>query len=217
MSSPELIMEVGRQMADNSGMAPAGDAPAPRSTTPDAALALLLERSRGGDATAMEAIYLRFKGAFFNLAYRYGGDRAAAEDLLQEIFIKIFIHIGDVRSPEMFPGWAYRIALNSCYSYLREKKSKTRQTVSLTNVGETIGFEGPDQAESDLRKPLQDAIAGLPRRLKEIFLLHDVQGFKHAEIASMLRLSVGTSKSQLFKARHKVRDYLKARRIGLGE
>jgi hypothetical protein len=82
MSSPELIMEVGRQMADNSGMAPAGDAPAPRSTTPDAALALLLERSRGGDATAMEAIYLRFKGAFFNLAYRYGGDRAAAEDLL---------------------------------------------------------------------------------------------------------------------------------------
>ena len=68
-----------------------------------------------------------------------------------------------------------------------------------------------------MRKPLEDAIAGLPRRLKEIFLLHDVQGFKHEEIASMLRLAVGTSKSQLFKARLKVRDYLKAHRIGPGE
>ena len=204
-------------MVDNSPMASAGDEHAPRYAVPDTALALLLERSRAGDTTAMEAIYLRFKGAFYNLAYRYGGDRATAEDLLQDIFIKIFTHIEDVRSTEMFPGWAYRIALNSCYSHLREKKSKARQTVSLTDMGETIGLPGAERAESDLRKPLQDAIAGLPRRLKEIFLLHDVQGYKHEEIASMLRLSVGTSKSQLFKARLKVRDYLKARRIGPGE
>jgi RNA polymerase sigma-70 factor (ECF subfamily) len=198
-------------------MAPARDDSAPRIAAPDTALALLLERSQNGDTTAMETIYLKFKGAFYNLTYRYGGDRATAEDLLQDIFIKIFTHIEDVRSPEMFPGWAYRIALNSCYSHLRERKSKTRPTVSLTDVGETVACEGSERVESDLRKPLQDAIAGLPRRLKEIFLLHDVQGYKHEEIASMLRLSVGTSKSQLFKARLKVRDYLRARRIGPGE
>ncbi len=217
MSSPELTLDMGRQMVDNHPMAPAGDDSAPRSATPDAALALLLKRSQDGDTTAMETIYLRFKGAFYNLAYRYGGDRATAEDLLQDIFIKIFTHIRDVRSPEMFPGWAYRIALNSCYSHLREKKSKTGRTVSLTDMGDIINVEGSERTGSDLRKPLQDAIAGLPRRLKEIFLLHDVQGFKHEEIASMLRLSVGTSKSQLFKARLKVRGYLKARRIGPGE
>jgi RNA polymerase sigma-70 factor (ECF subfamily) len=64
----------------------------------------------------------------------------------------------------------------------------------------------------DVRKPLDDAIAGLPRRLKEIFLLHDVQGFKHGEIARMLGLSVGTSKSQLFKARLRIREFLKERK-----
>lgn len=217
MSSPELIMEMGPRMVDNLPMAPADTPSASGLWAPDSGLAVLLSRCQEGDTTAMEGVYLRFKKAFYNLAYRYGGDRATAEDLLQDIFIKIFTHIDDVRSPEMFPGWAYRIALNSCYSHLREKKTKTRHTVSLTDVGETIGSSGGDMAGSDLRKPLEDAIAGLPRRLKEIFLLHDVQGFKHEEIASMLRLSVGTSKSQLFKARIKVRDYLKARRIGPGE
>ena len=208
---------MGRQMVDNQPMAPASDASSPGLAVPDTALALLLKRSQDGDTTAMETIYLKFKGAFFNLAYRYGGDRATAEDLLQDIFIKIFTHIQDVRSPEMFPGWAFRIALNSCYSHLREKKSKSGRTVSLTDMGEMIGFVDPERTGSDLRKPLQDAIAGLSRRLKEIFLLHDVQGFKHEEIASMLRLSVGTSKSQLFKARMRIREYLRARRIGPGE
>ncbi len=137
MSSPELILEMGRQMVDNPPMVPAGDAPVSRFTAPDASLAVLLDRSKDGDTAAMESIYLRFKGAFYNLAYRYGGDRATAEDLLQDIFIKIFTHIEDVRSPEMFPGWAYRIALNSCYSHLREKKSKARQTISLTDLGES--------------------------------------------------------------------------------
>jgi RNA polymerase sigma-70 factor, ECF subfamily len=217
MSTPELILEMSRPIADNPPMAPADDDNASRFAAPDTALALLLERSREGDTTAMEAIYLRFKGAFYNLARRYGGDRATAEDLLQDIFIKIFTHIEDVRSPEMFPGWAYRIALNCCYSHLRERKSKSGRTVSLTDVGETIGLPGVERTESDLRKPLEDAVAGLPRRLKEIFLLHDVQGFKHEEIASLLRLSVGTSKSQLFKARLKIREYLRARRIGPGE
>jgi RNA polymerase sigma-70 factor (ECF subfamily) len=69
-----------------------------------------------------------------------------------------------------------------------------------------------DAEENDIRKPLDEAIAGLPARLREIFLLHDVQGFKHEEIARMLGLSVGTSKSQLFKARLKIREVLKARR-----
>jgi RNA polymerase sigma-70 factor, ECF subfamily len=217
MSTPELVLEMRSQMVDNPPMAPADNDSTPRPAVSDTGLASLLDRSKEGDTLAMEAIYLRFKGAFFSLAYRYGGDRATAEDLLQDIFIKIFTHIEDVRSPEMFPGWAYRIALNSCYSHLREKKSKTRQTVSLSDIGDAIGSDDSAGTESDLRKPLEEAIAGLPRRLKEIFLLHDVQGFKHEEIASLLRLSVGTSKSQLFKARIKVRDFLKARRIGPGE
>lgn len=180
-------------------------------------LADLIARGREGDSAAMEAIYNRFRVSFFGLARRYSGDRATAEDLLQDIFIKIFTHLNDVKSAEMFPGWAYRIALNTCFSHLREKQSRAGRTVALDDVEFALPDTSTAGPESDLRRPLEDAIAVLPARLKQIFLLHDVQGFKHEEIAAMLRLSAGTSKSQLFKARLKIRDYLKARRIGPGE
>ncbi len=179
-------------------------------------LADLIDRGRRGDAAALEAIYNRFRVSFFGLARRYAGDRATAEDLLQDIFVKIFTHLDNVKSAEMFPGWAYRIALNTCFSHLREKRATTARNVALDD-GEFALPDGSSAGpESDLRKPLEEAVACLPARLKEIFLLHDVQGFKHEEIASMLRLSSGTSKSQLFKARLKIRQYLKARAIGPG-
>jgi RNA polymerase sigma-70 factor (ECF subfamily) len=180
-------------------------------------LADLIARGRDGDAAALEAIYHRFRVSFFGLARRYSSDRATAEDLLQDIFVKIFTHLGDVKSAEMFPGWAYRIALNTCFSHLREKRASSGRTVALDDVEYAIPDASVKGPECDLRWPIEDAIALLPARLKQVFLLHDVQGFKHEEIASMLRLSAGTSKSQLFKARLKIRAYLKARRIGPGE
>jgi RNA polymerase sigma-70 factor (ECF subfamily) len=172
----------------------------------------LIVRSVGGDALAMEKIYGRYKTALFNLAYRYTFNRATAEDLLQEIFIKIFTHLGDVRKSATFTGWVYRIALNTCFSYLREKRVELEKNVPLADVEGTLHIAGEDELSSDVRKPLDDAIAGLPKKLKEIFLLHDVQGFKHEEISRMLGLSVGTSKSQLFKARLRLRKYLENKR-----
>ncbi|MGB8951704.1 MAG: RNA polymerase sigma factor [Candidatus Aminicenantales bacterium] len=176
-------------------------------------LADLIRRSCCGDATAMEAIYLRFKNALFGLAYRYTYDRTAAEDLLQEIFLKIFTHIKDVRRVETFVGWIYRIALNTCYSYLREKRIELRKFVPLGEVEGILREETRDSSDVAVKKSLEEAIARMPEKLKRIFLLHDVQGFKHHEIARMLGLSVGTSKSQLFKARMKVREYLINRQI----
>jgi RNA polymerase sigma-70 factor (ECF subfamily) len=217
MAAPDMILETSIQMVDNPIMSPTADDIVPKAPAAGESLAVLLARSQDGDTGAMETIYHKFKGAFFSLAFRYGGDRATAEDLLQEIFIKIFTHLDDVRGAALFPGWAYRIALNTCYSHLREKKGKGQKTVSLDDVGDMASAAPGENAGSDLRRPLEDAIARLPGRLKEIFLLHDVQGFKHEEIAAMLRLTVGTSKSQLFKARLKIRDYLKTRNIGPGE
>jgi RNA polymerase sigma-70 factor (ECF subfamily) len=180
-------------------------------------LAALIDRGRDGDAGALESIYNRFRVSFFGLARRYAGDRATAEDLLQDIFVKIFTHLDNVKSAEMFPGWAYRIALNTCFSHLREKRASTARNVALDDVEFALSDPAAAGPETDLRRSLEAAIAALPARLKQIFLLHDVQGFKHEEIAVLLRLSAGTSKSQLFKARLKVRAYLKARRIGPGE
>ncbi len=183
---------------------PAGDVP----------FADLIRRAQEGDAVATEVIYNRLKTPLFNLAYRYTFDRPAAEDLLQEIFLKIFSHLDDVQKMDTFIAWAYRIALNTCFSYLRLKKGEFQKTVSISDIEGTIQDVSRETSpENDVRKPLDKAIETLPHKLREIFLLHDVQGFKHEEIAGMLGLSVGTSKSQLFKARLKLRDYLKTRRL----
>jgi len=172
----------------------------------------LIARGQDGDDLALEAIYYRYKTALFNMAYRYTYDRSTAEDLLQEIFIKVFTHLGDVRKTQTFTGWVYRIALNTCYSHLRGKRAELQKNVPLSDVEGTLHDAKESTSVRDVRKPLDDAIAGLPRKLKEIFLLHDVQGFKHEEIAGMLGLSVGTSKSQLFKARLRIREFLKERK-----
>jgi len=178
---------------------------------PDA-LEDLIRRSQAGEERAMEALYFRYKNALFNMAYRYTYDRATAEDLLQEIFIKVFTHIEDVHKTETFTGWIYRIALNTCYSYLRGKRAELQKAVPLADVEGALHAPGESESSGDVRRPLDEGIARLPERLKEIFLLHDVQGFKHEEIARMLGLSVGTSKSQLFKARLRLRDFLTKRK-----
>jgi RNA polymerase sigma-70 factor (ECF subfamily) len=167
----------------------------------------LIRRGRDGDIQAFEAIYQRFKIPLFNIAFRYTYDRQVSEDLLQDVFIKVFTHFREVREEKTFVGWLYRIAVNTCYSYLRQKRSEAQKTISLSEVEAGIG-ETVSESDVALKKSLDDAIKDLPGKLNAVFLLHDVQGFKHEEIAGMMSWSVGTSKSQLFKARMKVRQFL---------
>ncbi len=175
----------------------------------DGELVALLRESQAGDHGAMEKIYELYKKPIFNVAYRHTYDLAAAEDLLQEIFIKIFTNLGNVQNEETFVAWMYRIAVNTCYSYLRDRKGRDSKTIALSQVEGRKEEAVYDRHEDSLKKPLDEAIGRLPDRLKTVFLLHDVQGFKHEEIARMLGFSVGTSKSQLFKARMKIRALLK--------
>jgi len=165
-----------------------------------AELSSLIRRSQEGDSLAIEAIYEQYKRPLFSLAYRYTYDSATAEDLLQEIFIKVFTHLKDIQRVETFPGWLYRIAVNTCYSYLRQNKTELQKKVPLSEVEAEMKQPEGESPESYLKKPLDEAIEVLPKKLKSVFLLHDVQGFKHHEISRMLGCSVGTSKSQLFKA-----------------
>ncbi len=173
----------------------------------------LIKRSREGDTMAIEAIYERYKRPIFNLVYRYTYNAAVAEDLLQDIFLKIFTHLKDLQRVDTFVGWLYRIAINTCYSYLRSTKTPLQKTIPLENVERKIDKDASDSQESVLKKPLDEAIQHLPPKLKSVFLLHDVQGYKHREIARILGCSVGTSKSQLFKARMKLRQFLKNKQI----
>jgi RNA polymerase sigma-70 factor (ECF subfamily) len=170
----------------------------------------LIRRGKLGDAGAFEEIYERFKTPLFGLALRHTGDRAAAEDILQDTFIKVLTHLGDVQNEATFPAWVFRIAVNTCYSHLRGRRSRENRTVALSQVEGRREEAAYDAHETSLSGPLEEAIAHLPEKLRLVFLLHDVQGFKHAEIGDMMGVSTGTSKSQLFKARLKVRKFLKA-------
>ncbi len=173
----------------------------------------LINRSRGGDAKAMEAIYERFNRPLFSLIYRYTANREVAEDLLQDVFLKIFSKLESLRKTETFVSWMYRIAVNTCFGYLRGSRRQVQRTVPLNNVKERIGQDAAEPSERLMKKSLDNAIQSLPARMKTIFLLHDVQGFKHDEIAPMLGCSVGTSKSQLFKARMKIRELLERGKV----
>ncbi len=173
----------------------------------------LINRSRGGDVKAMEAIYERFNRPLFSLIYRYTTNREVAEDLLQDVFLKIFSNLQTLRKTDTFVSWMYRIAVNTCFGYLRGSKSQIQRTVSLNNVKERISEDAAKSSDRLMKKSLDDAIHSLSARMKTIFLLHDVQGFKHEEIALMLGCSVGTSKSQLFKARMKIRERLERGKV----
>lgn len=181
-------------------------------TADKARLAELVGRGRAGDLAAVESIYEMFKRPVFGLVYRHTQNQAVAEDLLQDVFLKIFSNLRNVRDAETFPGWVFRIALNTCYSYLRQKKTMGEKLVPLEELGGNVEDRASEAVEKDLRVPLEQAIQTLAPRLRSVFVLHDVQGFKHEEIARTLGCAVGTSKSQLFKARIKVREYLRAKK-----
>ena len=164
----------------------------------------VIRRCQDGDNEAMETVYTHYKFSIFNLAYRFAGNRTSAEDLQQEIFIKIFTQINKLRSLEAFNSWLYRIATNTCISFIRKRG---RMNEVPTEEIEKVPI--PNNNKISVKQDLEKAIKTLPSKQKMVFILHDVQGFTHMEIAKIMRLRQGTSKSQLFKARMKLRNYLK--------
>jgi RNA polymerase sigma-70 factor, ECF subfamily len=180
---------------------------------PLSALSALIRRSKEGDEAAMNKIYEQYKKPLFNLAYRYTFDRLAAEDLLQDIFVKVFSHLGEVNKDETFVAWMYRIAVNSCYSYLRSRRSREAHSVSLGEIEGKKEEAVYDGHEDNLAGPLDEATRQLPEKLRAVFVLHDIQGHTHEEIGRMLGIMAGTSKSQLFKARLKIRGFLKEKKV----
>ena len=145
-------------------------------TVDKARLADLVERGKAGDLTAMEAIYEMFKRPVFSLQYRHTMNQAVAEDLLQDVFLRVFTHLKDVRDVATFPGWVFRIALNTCYSYLRQKKVQSGRTVPLGELEGQLVDEGGEAVERDLKGPLDRAIQSLPAGLMIVLLVDVVVG-----------------------------------------
>ena len=170
----------------------------------------LIERCRRGDVDAFEELYRAQSGRLFNLAYRMCGNAADAEDLLQEIFLTAFRKLEQFRGQAALSTWLYRLGVNLCVDYLRSRANKMQQATDSLDDDERRGASVPRAIpESPLgRLELERAIARLPPGCRAAFVLHDVEGFQHQEIAVMLGIASGTSKSQVHKARMKLRALL---------
>ncbi len=182
---------------------------------PPAADAELLARAQAGDHQAFAQIYHLHKRRIYSLCLRMVGNPAEAEDLTQEAFLQLHRKIATFRGDSAFSTWLHRLAVNVVLMQLR------RKGLSLVSLDEAMepgpeaspgrSFGSPDLTLAGAidRMALERALADLPAGYRLVFLLHDVEGFEHNEIATMLDCSVGNSKSQLHKARLRLRDALR--------
>jgi len=172
----------------------------------------LARRSVEGDPAAFEELYRAHASRLYALLLRMTGSQQEAEDLLQEIFLNAHRRLGSFRGESALGTWLYRLATNHCLDFLRGRQNRmTRATDSLDDEGATEPrAHAPVVPTAVSRVDLDRAIARLPPGCREAFVLHDVEGFEHAEIGSMLGISAGTSKSQVHKARLRLRALLQA-------
>jgi RNA polymerase sigma-70 factor, ECF subfamily len=181
----------------------------PAEATRSADLALIA-RIRQGEAGAFEELYRLQAPRLYSLACRLTGSPTEGEDLLQEIFVLAYRKLDGFKGESSVATWLYRLATNCCLDFLRSRQGRMRL------VGEP--FEETMHASLDRglgrvdRLDLDRAIAALPPGYRAAFVLHDVEGFGHQEVGAMLGIAEGTSKSQVHKARMKIREHLALRR-----
>ena len=167
-----------------------------------------------GDARCFESLYKRHKRHIYSLCLRMSRNTAEAEDLTQEVFLQLFRKVATFRGDSAFSTWLHRVAVNVVLMHLRKK--------TLPLAAEPLDLEPSDRARNEIgvtdktltvsidRVVLERSVNSLPPGYRVVFMLHDVQGYEHKEIARMMRCSVGNSKSQLHKARLKLRSHLES-------
>ncbi len=170
----------------------------------------LAQRAARNDMEAFEILYKRHNRRVYSLCLRMTQNVQEAEDLTQEAFIQLFRKIGSFRGDSAFTTWLHRLTVNQVLMHFRKRSVKLEKT---SEEGETPvqivkGTENPRAMPVIDRIALDNAIKQLPPGYKSVFILHDVEGHEHEQVARLLGCSVGTSKSQLHKARMKLRRLL---------
>jgi RNA polymerase sigma-70 factor (ECF subfamily) len=159
------------------------------------------------DMGAFEQMYREHAPRIYSLACRMAGSPEDGEDLLQEIFLQAYRKLDSFKGESALGTWLYRLALNHCLDYVRSRRAK------MNKLTETLDAETSVQPVAKRQTPiakidLDRAIERLPDGCREAFVLHDVEGFDHKEVGTLLGIAEGTSKSQVFKARLKLRALL---------
>jgi RNA polymerase sigma-70 factor (ECF subfamily) len=182
----------------------------------------VVRMAQQGDVAAFERIYRLHSRKVYTLCLRMVSDRSEAEDLTQDVFLQLFRKINTFRGESAFSTWLHRMSVNIVLQRFRRKTAADKSLETITNPEEGSSAEAREFGGPDLRLKgavdritLETAIDELPPGYKAMFILHDVQGYNHDEIAGIFGCTAGNSKSQVHKARTRLRELLQ-RRVGDG-
>jgi RNA polymerase sigma-70 factor, ECF subfamily len=171
----------------------------------------LVERCRQGELGAFEELYRQHSGRLFSLAMRMLGNQTDAEDQLQEIFLSAHRKLQSFRGDSALGTWLYRLAMNQLLDYVRSRAARTGQLTDGIDDDSVLADAGGHRLADRAidRIDLERALAELPDGCRAAFILHDVEGLEHKEVSEALGIAEGTSKSQVHKARLRLRGLLR--------
>jgi RNA polymerase sigma-70 factor (ECF subfamily) len=166
-----------------------------------------VRRAQAGDVDAFQLVYTEHAGRTYALCLRLvGGDTTDATELLQDVFIRAWRKLDTFRGDSAFSSWLHRLAVNTLLENARTEK---RRTARVLPMDDTSRLPGAARASGiELKMDMEKAIASLPRGARLAFVLHDIEGYQHQEIAAQLGVSAGTVKAQLHRARRLLRERL---------
>ena len=167
----------------------------------------LIHRAQQGDRAAFEALYRAHAGRVYALCLRLTADRALAEERTQDAFVRAWERLATFRGESAFSSWLHRLTVNEV---LLGRRAERRREQRVVTSDDPAALERPGAADtsSGSALDLEYAVAALPAGAREVFVLHDVEGYRHEEIAELTGIAVGTSKAQLFRARRLLREAL---------
>jgi RNA polymerase sigma-70 factor (ECF subfamily) len=165
------------------------------------------------DMSGFDSLYQQHYRRVFSICLRMTGNMSEAEDLAQDVFLQLYRKIKSFRGESAFTTWLHRLTVNQVLMHFRKRSVRSELTTEDGEMPESaeIGTDQPTAMPIIDRIALEAAIAELPPGYRSVFVLHDVQGYEHEEIAKILKCNVGTSKSQLHKARMKLRRLIQQR------
>jgi RNA polymerase sigma-70 factor (ECF subfamily) len=166
----------------------------------------LISAAQMGDETAFRSLYERSVGRVYALCLRLAADPARAEELTQDVFVRAWEKLESFRGESAFSTWLHRLAVNVVLTEKRATGRREKRTFTVDDL-ESLDREAATPP-AGARMDLERAIAALPAGARTVFVLHDIEGYQHEEIAEMSGLAEGTSKAQLFRARRLLREML---------
>ncbi len=165
----------------------------------------LIQRIQRGDQSAFNQLVLKYRNRVMGVATRMLGDRVEAEDLSQDVFVKVYNALQGFKGEALFSTWLYRVTANSCLNH-RKKQARERQVTKIVDDPEPILADGGSNPQAllerkELKSFLERAIRDLPEEQRMVLILRDIEGLSYEEIAGSLGLELGTVRSRLHRAR----------------